>query len=255
MDTLRKYWVFNDPIRLIPDEDVTQDRYDDDDLVPVYLAADVDAVLAAKDAELARFTTIAEEQRLREYKLVESLQAAKSELARVLHEQAELVKDKQTLSTGMSILRTDLEQAKAQVDKLRRGIKGSDFEIAFLDAYLDEFKTLRSERDRAEAAGVELREVACKWLRHSHGQNKCEECYALEDEAEKLIRNIHPGQCYLDLAKLVEGLPVLTDKAIEEVQWDIVGSITTCEDESEHEWTQAEADALSKLLAWRAKEL
>ena len=44
------------------------------------LAAEVDAVLADKDAELARLTTIAEEQRLREYKLVESLQATKREL-------------------------------------------------------------------------------------------------------------------------------------------------------------------------------
>lgn len=81
MAELRRYWVH-------PKGGVTENQ-----LVgmgePLYFATNVDAVLAEKDAELAR--------------------------------------------------------VKEQVDKLKRGIKGSDFELAFLDAYLDNFNTLRTE--------------------------------------------------------------------------------------------------------------
>ena len=79
MDTLTKYWVYSGKdfnyLFLQPNNNFGEEWKQ------VYLAAPVDAVLAAKDAELARLTTIAEEQRLREYKLVEVLETTKREVA------------------------------------------------------------------------------------------------------------------------------------------------------------------------------
>lgn len=58
--------------------------------------------------------------------------------------------DRAGLKQRILEIETERDRFQKQVNELKRGIKGSDFELAFLDAYVDQFKTLRARVETME---------------------------------------------------------------------------------------------------------
>ena len=233
--------------------------------VEVYLAAEMDALLggmqrqfddlciqakmdkaelAERNAELARLQGIAEEQRLREYKLVESLQAAKSELALVRGALEIAMREGGMARTELMLenrdLRAGLEQAKADFEKQKTMTR---LEAKANYNAIDEIHLLEAQRDRAEAACaayVQFIQSIRDAANIPYGTDPDRLLPKIYARCCNMSTAPYPGQRYLDLAKLVEGLPKYTG---------MVWVMTDLEYGEEVE--QQLTTALAALLAWR----
>ena len=143
-----------------------------------------------------------------------------------------------------------------QVERIReRWISRSQAKRRFAmdDAYsfLDDMKLLLDTID-AETARADKAEAACAVYAKALGEAlslartpehaQDEAWYAEFDRLVALEKQSHPGQRYLDLAQIVEGLPKLTTQ-----EWIILRSPLV----NELGWTKEEADALAALLKYQ----